>query len=61
VRRRWLRLALIGLPLAVLAILAVDVAVRYVPAVRALQDGKTAATQAEALLRSRPGRTSSMP
>jgi hypothetical protein len=53
-RRRWLRLALIGVPFAVLAVLAADVAVRYVPALRALQDGKTAATQAEVLLRDDP-------
>ncbi len=53
-RRRWRRLALIGLPLALLAILAADVALRYVPALRALADGRTAATQAEALLRNDP-------
>jgi hypothetical protein len=53
-RRRWLHLALIGIPVVLLAVLAVDVAVRYVPAVRALQDGRTAAMQAEALLRNDP-------
>jgi hypothetical protein len=53
-RRRWLRLAVIGVPVVLLAMLAVDVAVRYVPAVQALQDGRTAAMQAEALLRNDP-------
>ncbi|MGH7751109.1 MAG: hypothetical protein ACREQ5_41045, partial [Candidatus Dormibacteria bacterium] len=53
-RRRWLRLALIALPIVILAGLAVDVAARYVPALRALEDGKTAAMQAESLLRNDP-------
>jgi hypothetical protein len=41
-------------PVVLLAMLAVDVAMRYVPAVRAIQDGRTAAMEAEALLRNDP-------
>ena len=53
-RRTWLRLALIGAPVVLLAVLAADVAVSYVPALRALEHGKTVAMQAEALLRADP-------
>jgi Protein of unknown function (DUF4012) len=53
-RRRWRRLTLVGVPVVLLLLLGAGVAVRYVPALRALTDGRTAATQAEALLRDDP-------
>jgi Protein of unknown function (DUF4012) len=50
-RRRWRRLALLAGPALVLSALAIDIAARYVPAVRALDDGRSAVTAAEGLLR----------
>jgi Protein of unknown function (DUF4012) len=51
VRGSWRRLALLAAPAVMVSALAVDVGIRYLPAVRALGDGRTAATQAQALLR----------
>lgn len=53
-RRHWRALLAAGLPVVLLVALGIDVAVRYVPAVRALADGRTAAIQAEQLLHSDP-------
>jgi hypothetical protein len=51
-RRRFWVLTIGGVFGVLLAALAVDFVVRYLPAIRALQDGQRAANQADAILRS---------